>query len=263
MGYFSQKKKQKRINIFLATALLVIALLLSVPFFFSAGVFGAWIDAYRFQIYVLTFLLLIYSLYYRRSTLILLSIGLLLFNYTVISASANLFTNVKVSGPKKLALSYFEGQKAVPEFAASVEGEAQRMGTIHLAPGYDAEFVTFQHGEGALTYVSLNFEHLSNSAASTVFDNLSEFVLSQDNPVILAGNFGIPAWSPIFNRFLYQTNLEVKNRILLTDGNWSFSPFAIPSVNLLAYKNVGIQKIDFMAAAPGQKPIIKFALNYD
>ncbi|MBQ8436269.1 MAG: hypothetical protein IJX20_01320, partial [Alphaproteobacteria bacterium] len=84
------------------------------------------------------------------------------------------------------------------------------------------------------------------------------------NPVIIVGNFGIPAWNPLFSDFLQNTALEVKNRILLSDGENLFSPFSIPSINILAYKNIGIRQISFKSNNESQHPlIINFNLEYN
>ena len=39
---------------------------------------------------------------------------------------------------------------------------------------------------------------------------VNNFVASQDDPVIIFGDFGIPAWAPAFGRFLDSSGLEVK-----------------------------------------------------
>lgn len=76
--------------------------------------------------------------------------------------------------------------------------------------------------------------------------NLARFVDRQDDPVVIAGDFGLPSWSPLFREFLDKTGLSVKNRILFTDGVRYFAPFSAPTVNVLGYGNIGIRRLRFI-----------------
>ena len=87
---------------------------------------------------------------------------------------------------------------------------------------------------------------------------MAEFVLQRDEPVIIVGNFGIPAWHPVFKSFLSETSLRVKNKILLRDNQGSFNPFIVPRVNVLGFDNVGIEKVMFM---PNSRNLLKLKLD--
>ena len=63
---------------------------------------------------------------------------------------------------------------------------------------------------------------------------------------VIVGNFGLPSWSERFYKFLDKTDLEVKNRIILSDGTAYFNPLSSPSLNLLGYKALGVKNIDFL-----------------
>lgn len=262
MGYFSQKKKQKRVNHFLALSLSIIAMLLFSGFFFSESSLSRWVDAYRFQIYALTVLLLIYALFYQKTVSIVVALGLLIFNYTLLSADANLFFNSQVKGNNTLNLSYHRGKTSFPDLVTAINEPSKRMGTIRLAPGYDAIFLTFNSDNRIFTLINLDFERINPRQATLAYENLSEFVGGRDEPVLIVGDFGVPAWSPVFKSFLRQTGLQVKNHILLTDGYKVFSPLAVPTINLLAYKNVGISKISYQHSQNGEPLLIKFDLNW-
>lgn len=261
MGYFSQKKKQKRVNFFLALSLSIIAMLLFNGFFFSESSLSRWVDAYRFQIYALTVLLLIYALFYQKTVSIVVALGLLIFNYTLLSADANLFFNSQVKGNNKLSLSYHRGKTSFPELLSAINEPSKRMGTIHLAPGYDAVFLTFKSDDRIFTLINLDFDRIDPHHAALVYENLSEFVSGRDEPVLIVGDFGLPAWSPVFKSFLRQTGLQVKNHILLTDGYKIFAPLSSPTINLLAYKNVGISQISYQQPQDSQPLLIKFDLD--
>ena len=108
-----------------------------------------------------------------------------------------------------------------------------------------------------------NLKDIKDKEIKGVYDNLIEFVLLQDDPVILVGDFGITSWSPIFKNFLQKTALEVKNRIIMTDGSHFFSPFSAPTINLLAYKNIGIRSINVFSAKKKSPLHIDFELEYN
>jgi hypothetical protein len=121
--------------------------------------------------------------------------------------------------------------------------KASRFGRIRLSPRFEASFITVRFDDNSFIIINLNLRGITLNEKEQVFENLGEFVLSQDEAVIVVGNFGIPVWSSMFNRFLLKTGLEVKNSIILTDGLRRFNLLNPPTVNLLAYRNVGIEKI--------------------
>lgn len=110
--------------------------------------------------------------------------------------------------------------------------------------------MVFEQNEKRFVLINLYFARLPISEQSTVFKNLTEFILSQDDPVIVIGDFGLPSWIPVFKKFLNDTALEVKNGIILSEGRHRFNPFTIPTFYILAYRNVGIEDITFF---PPQK----------
>lgn len=136
-----------------------------------------------------------------------------------------------------------------------------RAGKIKLSPKYSASFLVFEENGKNLIFVNVDFGKLKKSEEKNVFDNLAEFVLSQDEPLIIVGDFGIPAWSETFKNFLAKTDLEVKNRIIMTDGKSWFDLFSIPSINLLGYRNLGLKNVDILSAHKGSHPL-RFDLNF-
>ena len=265
MSYFGQKKKQKRINVFLAASLSLVAILLFLALLIPETAFSVWVDGCRFQIYLFTIVVMIYALFCRKTMFAVMALCLLLFNYTIISSSTNLFFNVLVKGEETMHLQYHQGKTGFPDIVSAIGAPTKRMGTVRLAPGREVIFVTFRTHRRRFTVFNADFNGLLPSEVATLYNNLAEFVLSQDEPLILVGDFGIPAWAPAFKTFLHRTSLEVKNRILPTDGKHIFNPFAVPSINLLAYKNVGIKNISFYSRdeAAGLPLQIDFELEYN
>ena len=129
-----------------------------------------------------------------------------------------------------------------------------RAGKLRLTAERTASFLTFEAGGRNLIFVNVNFAGLTGSEEKTVFGNLAEFVLSQDEPLIIVGDFGIPAWSETFRTFLAQTGLEVKNHIIMSDGSSRFNLFTVPSVNVLGYRSLGLENIDILPAHKGSRP---------
>ena len=121
-----------------------------------------------------------------------------------------------------------------------------RYGRIMLNSRFEASFITLKSEDNSFIIINLNLRGISVKEKMHVFENLSEFVLNQDEAVIIIGDFGIPAWSTTFNKFLLKTGLEVKNSITLTNGLSRFNYTNPPTINLLAYKNVGISKIKIL-----------------
>ena len=265
MSYFSQKKKQKRINIFLAGSLSLVAIVLFFALVFPDTAFFRIVDGIRFHLYLFSLFLMLYALFYRKTIYAFSGLCLLVFNYTIISSSTNLFYNILVKGTASINIEYHEGRTAFPEIVETIGSPARRMGTVRLAPGREAIFATFHKNRRRFTIIQLDLEHLTPDETSIIYNNLAEFVLSQDEPLVLIGNFGVPAWSPVFKNFLQKTSLEVKNRILFTDGKHIFNPFCIPTINVLAYKNVGIKSIEFQSRdKENNLPLrINFELEYN
>jgi len=265
MSYFSQKKKQKRINILLSSSLLLVAVVLFSGLFFSSGHIHDFVDNYRFHVYLFTIAIMVYALFCRKTWFAVFALCLLLFNYTIISSSTNLFFDVLVKGTETINLHYYKNKTSFPEIKKAADISSRRTGTIRLSPHNHATFIAFRRYNRRFVAVSVDFSKASAKEQKLVFKNLSEFVLKQDDPVIIVGNFGLPSWSSLFKNFLQETALEVKNKILLTNGENLFSPFSVPSINLLAYKNIGIRQISFIGEDEENKQpmVIKFNLEYN
>ncbi len=121
-----------------------------------------------------------------------------------------------------------------------------KSGRILFSPQYSGSYMMFIAENQPMVLVNIDFSGLTHEQEGTVYHNLGEFVIAQDNPVVIVGDFGIPAWSKTFQKFLNKTGLEVKNHVILSNGKYRFNPFSIPSFNLLAYKNFGVSNVQFL-----------------
>ena len=97
-----------------------------------------------------------------------------------------------------------------------------------------------------ITLVNLDFSKIAKNELPTAFANLAQFVEKQDEPVVIVGDFQLPVWAPLFRNFLSDTGLQVKNRVLFTDGKDYFKFFVVPSVNVLGFDNIAVRRLKFM-----------------
>ena len=121
-----------------------------------------------------------------------------------------------------------------------------RSGKLILSERFSGSYIEILEGSQPLVFVNVDFSGISRKEEKSVYKNLSKFVVMQDNPVVIVGNFGIPAWSKTFQKFLNKTGLEVKNRIIMSDGSVLFNPLSVPSLNILAYKKFGVKDVSFL-----------------
>ena len=94
-----------------------------------------------------------------------------------------------------------------------------KSGRILFSPQYSGSYMMFIAENQPMVLVNIDFSGLTHEQEGTVYHNLGEFVIAQDNPVVIVGDFGIPAWSKTFQKFLNKTGLEVKNHVILTAAN--------------------------------------------
>lgn len=247
MGYFSQRKKHERENLFMTVSLLVTALVYFVLLF--DGEPGGFIEILRgaeFHFYLFNIFLLAFTLWRREILFSFLALLLLLWGYTSIAKTSHLFFAETSDSPRSFAVNYKTGLQEYDDIINSDAVLLRRKGKIALSPKTGALFRTFEIHDRIFTLVNLDFAEVNSAELKTVFTNLTKFVLNQDEPVIIIGDFGIPSWSPLFRDFMIETGLQVKNYMVYSDGEKSFSFFNVPTVNVLGFDNIGIRSFDFL-----------------
>lgn len=137
-----------------------------------------------------------------------------------------------------------------------------KAGKILFSPRFVGSYMMILAGNQPLVFVNIDFRGLSHQEEAAIYHNLEEFVVSQDNPVVIIGDFGIPAWSRTFQKFLNKTSLEVKNHIILSNGSSWFNPLGVPSLNVLAYKNFGVNKVRFLDKKGNSKHPLLIELSF-
>lgn len=246
MGYFSQRKKLERENLFMVCSLWAIAVVFFITLLGSQGSgLVIFLNRWAFHFYLFNLFILGYTLWHRRMVYFLFALTFLVLNYVSVARTANLFFNRDVASVDYFNVIYKKGAQDYDKIVNLNHELVRRSGIIELSPGRKASFIVFEKNHRLFTVISLDFGNLKNQEQETVFCNLAEFVLSRDDPVIVVGDFGIPAWADTFKRFLIKTDLKVKNKILLTDGRNAFKPLSVPTINVLAYNNIGIRRLKF------------------
>lgn len=241
MGYLNQKKSQGRMRLILNTAVVVFGLLVFALLFGNdKSDFSFTVNLWALHIYVGLVIFTALALLFRRWIYATIFAVFLIFNYFIIGATVNIFNNVKIIDGFDFDLTYL---KNTNDSEAMFNGDVERFGLIKLSPKTKANYQITRQNNEDLMIIDVNFSKMKPENRHIVFDNLAEFVLKQNIPVILLGDFGIPAWSETFHNFLEKTELKVKNSIILCDGETRYNIFNYPSINLLAYKNVGINQI--------------------
>ena len=137
-----------------------------------------------------------------------------------------------------------------------------RSGEVLLSENSRAAFVDIKTRNKEIVFISLDFSKISHQEQKIALHNLAEFINMQDVAVIVIGHFGQESWSSDFLDFLEETKLEVKNKILLSDGKQYFNPFKMPAINVLAYKDFGIKGIRFLPAAKKDTHALLVSINY-
>lgn len=121
-----------------------------------------------------------------------------------------------------------------------------RSGKLIFSERFAGSYMEVLEDSQPLVFVNIDFSGISRQEEKNIYNNLSKFVVMQDNPVVIVGDFGIPAWSKTFQKFLNKTGLEVKNHIIMSNGSVWFNPFSVPSLNVLAYKKFGVNSVRFL-----------------
>ncbi len=297
MGYLSQKKKEERIDLFLNGALVVAAVCSFFMLFDTTGALWEHFHRWHFQYYLLLQGLCLYALYQKRWGRGSIFILLILINFVSLSSSSNIFMNTPSEGTTELKIIYQnhaqEASSIIKDayandgdiLALNAEQELQpvyddnyrlyhedagfgpsliltdlppeQSGKVSFAPNRQASYVSVTKNGQKIMILNIDFSNLKKEEAATVYKNLEEFVLAQNIPLIIVGDFGLPTWIPLVKNFMITTGLEVKNRLILSNGRQRFNLFALPTINLMGYKALGLDDFEFLEQTPsGSYPVL-------
>lgn len=265
MGYFAQRKRRRRENMFIAFSLIILGFIAIIGSFDDIGNLTFFVKNYFFQFYLFNIFILVFSLYCRKILFAILSSVLLIFGYAHISSASNIFINTKVdNADKTFDLTYAETPAAAkPGILAEIPGmEAESYGQIRLSPDFSAYYTAYKTESGRLTLVRVDFSGMKTTEQKLLFGNLAEFVSLRDEPLVIYGNFGTSGWSPYFKKFLHKTSLEIKNRVILNNLDSFFRLFNVPVINVVAYNNIGISAIKNVSENGENPAAVVFSMQY-
>ena len=285
MGYLSQKKKEQHINTFLNYAVIVFMLYTFLALFDFGFGFEFLRNSY-FLLYLILLIVSLYAAIVRRWAQLLSLITLIIINFVSLSSYSNIFFNTGSKGEETLNLIYQNhsqspeillksGHKhqadvlafnnhhinlSIPKDDSFLypsydkadtslilsKIEPQSRGKVYFSSEQEASYVVINKSEHTLLILNIDFSNLSSNTAQNVYKNLTEFVKQQNVPVLIVGDFGMVSWSPLFQKFLIDTGLEVKNRIILSDGQRTFDLFKAPQINVLGYKTLGLKDVEIL-----------------
>lgn len=249
MGYFSKRKRQERENIFFKIMLIILGILTLLTVFSGLSTFFERIKDYLFQIYLVNILVFVYALFLRRFVYVVVFFIFLVVNYAQLASYANVFTNSGVEAAQLVSLQY---EPALPLKINSRNIEVLHSGHFNFGHNNYADFITFEKNKAIMTLINVdlhnpNFRH---------YEALTDFIIKQDNPVIVIGRLGHPAWSRSVRKFLEETNLQVKSRTVLIGNDSSFSLLEKPVFYILGFDNSGVASLETRFDDNTSKPVV-------
>ncbi len=302
MGYLSQKKKQQNIQKFLNLSTIFLTLFMIIILSGIGGAFYETVANWQFQIYLFALFVLIFSIFSGFLTHSLWLFVIVFVGYMQLGASGNLFFNIESHGKHRLTIVNQQNTKDLSGLvqqslkadadviavshsantflpAVNVQGyhysapsseenfmlsrsAPRQSGTVRLSASATAGYAELLSEAAPLVLINIDFQNIPQQELTTAYNNLSEFINMQDNPIVVVGNFGRPAWSAELSELLEKTGLEVKNRIILSNGDSALSPFCVPQLYLLAYKDFGIEDISLLPAKENPKRPLMFRITF-
>ncbi len=257
MGYLSQRKKNQREESFLKISAIVLTFL-SVSVFFP--IFPESLQNGLFHIYLANIVVLLLAVCFSRYGYAVFFALILIVNYFHVSAYANVFVNSKLASEHSLKISYIPEK---PFDIEASEGMLLKRRRVQITKGVEVPVITIDKAGHIFNILRVDFSSIKKSdQKEKAIKQLSSFISSQDDPVIVFGDFGEPVWSNTMRKFLSDTNLQVKNRVLLTQKGNRFDVFSAPSFYVLAFPNVGINRLEADFANGENYPLVNVELGF-
>lgn len=107
-------------------------------------------------------------------------------------------------------------------------------GKLILSKDNSIIFARLKIEEKDYIFLSLDLSKLNKKQQKAALKHISSFILSEDDPIIIFGNFGMTAWNSLFIKFLTESGLKVKNNLLSLLPNL----FLPPTNYVIGYKNM-------------------------
>ena len=253
MGYLSQKKQQVRENIFLSTMTFVL-FCVTLLFMFYSVANSKFFNF--FHVYCLSGLLFFYSLLIKRFGYATLFAFILAINYVVLTVSGNIFLSNTFKGNTQCELTFASQHLLSDSFKNE---KIISSGSLIIAKKYFSPYVILDKKE-PIVFIRVDFRGAKREEYPLIFRHLHDFIVKQDSPVIIFGEFGIPVWEASFRDFLNKAELTIKNKMIFTEGS-RFNIFTLPSFYVLGFREMGVNAIHIQDVN-GEK-IIKTNISFN
>ena len=247
MGYLSQKKSQIRQGVFFTSASFLLALATLAALImnnFGASFFNL------FHLYLLSFILCIVALICKKFKVAVFFLGMFLINYIHLSAYANIFLPTMAENGKKIDLTYQKNSILRDQ----LDGNIKQSGVVVLSQNNVAQYVVTNDD---LTIVLIDWDNMTNRDFKQNMLNLHKFIVKQNTKAVVFGDFGRPVWNRTFAKFLENSGLKVKNRLIFTK-NSRFNIFTYPTFYVLGFENSGISRMSI-----GKKKNIDIQISFN
>lgn len=243
MGYLSQKKFKIRENISLHIAAVIFAIIALILFF------NPEFTLFRlnlFHFYCLSIIFMIWAIAAHKIIPSLVIFIACVISYTQLSIAGNIFLSDNYNGSHSHNISYSDSLKI---------NKADAKGELFFGKNEFAQYAII-NGDSPLLIVRIDLAPLSRDKYSVILKELHKFIVKQDMPVVLFGNFNMPSWAKPFRRFSEYSGLNVKNRLIFSNSKEK-GLFAIPHFYILGFSHMGIDNLRV------HKGNISVNINYD
>ncbi len=239
MGYLAQKKKNIREELVLKIMAVTLSVYTVILLLCNDS---SLMEKALFQVYCIIVITLIYSLFIRRFVFSLVFTIILLVNYFYISSSSILFFAPQKHSNNMVFVKYSDNEFDIEN------AEVIQKGFLKLDKTYVSYRKVKLFGVEQL-FLGVDFSYVKD--VKKHLHQLRSFIIKQDSPVVIVGDFFLPAWSSSVKKFLSDTNLEVKNRLLFVSSKNKNAFFSTPSYNVISFHNIVIS--DIKITSPKQK----------
>ena len=253
MGYLSQKKQQIRENIFLSTMTFVL-FCVTLLFMFFPVANSKFLNF--FHIYCLSGIFFFYSLIVKRFVLSASFAFILAVNYVILAISGNIFLSNTFKGNSRCELTFASQHLLSDSFEKE---KIISSGSLIIAKKYISPYVVLDE-KVPIVFIRVDFRGAKRKEYPLIFKHLHDFIVKQDSPVVIFGEFGIPSWEVAFRNFLNKAELTIKNKMLFTEGS-RFNIFTLPSFYVLGFREMGVNAIHIQEIN-GEK-IIKTDISFN
>ena len=230
MGYLAQKKKNIREINFLTIGWVIVAILSGLLFFNSM----TFLKNNFFIIYILNIILVLYSLFIRRFGFALLFLTIVVVNFFHITSTSRLFFNKTYNSGEVFEISY-----DADNLADYTIDSVSKMVTNNIF----SSLLKLPTNNKDIAVIKLDFSTLSLKSRQKQLDTLYKFVVAQDIPVIVIGDFGTTVWHPDVQSFLKKSSLKVINKLIFASKGIKNNYFYKPSFYVLSFDGYGVKDI--------------------